>query len=158
QKSPSNYGMSMTSVLVLRVTKVLLLSCVLALAHTDMDAAGQTAPAPASSSAVALYRELLHPSFDVKDVYQLRDVSILLEDLHISISDGTLAFIREVNGRTTGAVFEGVGEVLLVPPNRAERTSLALFTGTAVLEQRFQSAYFRFSDDKIVAELRAGLR
>jgi len=48
--------------------------------------------------------------------------------------------------------------VLLVPPNRAERTSLALFTGSAVLEQRFQSAYLRFSDDQITAGLRAGFR
>jgi hypothetical protein len=150
--------MSMTRVLILRVTKVLLPSLVLTLALAGIGAAGQAAPAPASSSAVALYRELLNPSFDVKDVYQIRDVSILLEDLHISISDGTLAFTREVNGHITGAMFEGVGEILLVPPNRAERTSLALFTGTAVLEQRFQSAYFRFSDDKIAAELRAGLR
>ena len=77
-----------------------------------MNAAGQSA-APASG-AVAIYRDLLNPSFDVKDVYQVRDVSILLEDLHISISDGTMAFMREVNGHITGAVFEGVGEVLLV--------------------------------------------
>ena len=110
------------------------------------------------SGAVALYRELLNPSFDAKDVYQVREVSIMMEDLHISISDGTIAFMREVNGHVTGAVFEGVGEVLLVPPNRAERTSLALFTGSAVLEQRFQSAYLRFADDKIANELKSGLR
>ncbi len=142
----------MKRVFILRVTKVLLLISALG----GMPAAGQ-AVAPASG-AVALYRDLLNPSFDLKDVYRVRDVSILLEDLHISISDGTMAFMREVNGHITGAVFEGVGEVLLVPPNRAERTSLALFTGSAVLEQRFQSAYFRFSDDKAAAELRAGLR
>jgi hypothetical protein len=142
----------MKRVIILRVTKVLLLVFALA----GLSAAGQSTP-PASG-AVALYRDLLNPSFDVKDVYQVRDVSILLEDLHISVSDGTMAFMREVNGHITGAVFEGVGEVLLVPPNRAERTSLALFTGSAVLEQRFQSAYLRFSDDRIVAELRAGLR
>src|SRR5471030_268193 len=144
--------MSMLRVFILRVTKVLLLVSVLA----GISAAGQVA-APASG-AVALYRDLLNPSFDVNDVYQVREISILLEDLHISISDGTMAFMREVNGHVTGAVFEGVGEVLLVPPNRAERTSLALFTGSAVLEQRFQSAYLRFSDNKIVSELRAGLR
>lgn len=142
----------MKRVFILRVTKVLLLISVLA----GISAAGQVA-APASG-AVALYRELLNPSFDVNEVYQVRDVSFLLEDLHISISDGTVAFMREVNGHVTGAVFEGVGEVLLVPPNRAERTSLALFTGSAVLEQRFQSAYLRFSDDKVAQELRAGLR
>jgi Peptidase family M1 domain len=144
--------MSMKRVFILRVTKVLLLLSALGGVHAAAQAA-----APASG-AVALYRDLLSPSFDVKDVYQVRDVSILLEDLHISISDGTMAFMREVNGHVTGAVFEGVGEVLLVPPNRAERTSLGLFTGSAVLEQRFQSAYFRFSDDQVVAELRSGLR
>ncbi|MGZ4878764.1 MAG: hypothetical protein ACXVIO_11225, partial [Candidatus Angelobacter sp.] len=133
--------MSMTRVFILRVTKVLLLISALG----NLRAAGQPAPSP--SSAVALYRELLNPSIDAKDVYQVREVSILLEDLHISISDGTMAFVREVNGHITGAMFEGVGEVLLVPPNRAERTSLALFTGSAVLEQRFHSAYLRFFDD-----------
>src|SRR6476646_9362779 len=144
--------MSMKRVFKLRVTKVLLLVATLA----NLPAAGQAAASP--SSGVALYRDLLNPSLEAKDVYRVRDVSILAEDLHISISDGTIAFVREVNGHITGAMFEGAGEVLLVPPNRAERTSLALFTGSAVLEQRFQSAYLRFSDDKIVAELRAGLR
>src|SRR5258707_15112565 len=146
--------MSMKRVFILRVTKVLVL--VFALALGDIPALGQAAPS--QSGAVALYRELLNPSFDAKDVYQVREVSIMMEDLHISISDGTIAFVREVNGRITGAMFEGVGEVLLVPPNRAERTSLALFTGSAVLEQRFQSAYLRFYDDKTVAELQTGLR
>ena len=137
---------------ILRVTKVLVLGFVLG----NLPAAGQPGVSPSGS--VALYRELLNPSFDAKDVYQVREVSFLLEDLHISLSDGTVAFVREVNGHITGAMFEGVGEVLLVPPNRAERTSLALFTGSAVLEQRFQSAYLRFYDDKTVTELRAGLR
>src|SRR6476659_7655857 len=139
-------------VFILRVTKVLFLILALGNIHALCQAA------PSQSVAVALYRELLHSSCDAKDVYQVREVSIMMEDLHISISDGTIAFVREVNGRITGAMFEGVGEVLLVPPNRAERTSLALFTGSAVLEQRFQSAYLRFADDKIVNNLRAGLR
>jgi hypothetical protein len=142
----------MKRVFILRVTKVLVLAFLLG----NIPALGQAAPP--QSGAVALYRELLNPTFDAKDVYQVREVSIMMEDLHISISDGTLAFVREVNGRITGAMFEGVGEVLLVPPNRAERTSLALFTGSAVLEQRFQSAYLRFADDKIANELRSGLR
>src|SRR6478672_3264918 len=146
--------MSMKRVFIQRVTKVLVL--VFALALANISAWGQAASP--QSGAVALYRELLNPSFEAKDVYQVREVSIMMEDLHISISDGTIAFVREVNGRITGAMFEGVGEVLLVPPNRAERTSLALFTSSAVLEQRFQSAYLRFADDKVAAELKNGLR
>jgi hypothetical protein len=135
-----------------KVTKVLLLISALG---GSVPAAAQTETA---GPAITLYRELLNPAFDLKDIYKVREVSVLREDLHISISDGTMALMRDVNGRVTGAVFEGDGEVLLVPPNRAERTSLALFTGSAVLEQRFQSALFRFSDDKLAQELRAGFR
>lgn len=142
--------MSMTRVFILKVTKVLLLLSAVA----GVKAAAQTPP----SGAVALYRELLNPALNPADVYQVREVSILREDLHISLSDGVMGLVREVNGHVTGAVFEGVGEILLVPPNRAERTSLGLFTGSAVLEQRFQSAYFRFSDDELAAELRSGFR
>src|SRR5207245_8069188 len=47
----------------------------------------------------------------------------------------------------TGAFFEGDGEVLVVPPDQVERASMALFTGAAILEERFVTAYFRFNDD-----------
>jgi hypothetical protein len=148
-----------------KVTKVLLLIFALcglpaAAQAAAQPPAAQTAAAPAATPGpgISLYRELLNPAFDLKDVHKVRDVSILREDLHISISDGTMALMRDVDGHVTGAVFDGEGEVLLVPPNRAERTSLALFTGSAVLEQRFQSALFRFFDDKLAEELRAGFR
>src|SRR5438128_1437445 len=95
------------------VTKVLLPGVALAGANL----AAQTAPPAASKpvGAVALYRELLNPVFSLKDVYQIREVSIQREDLNISLSDGTMALMRAVDGHVTGAVFEGVGEVLLVP-------------------------------------------
>lgn len=112
----------------------------------------------APSSASATYNALLNPVLTASDVHQLRDVSIEREDVHLALSDGTIGLTRAVDGHVTGAVFEGEGEVLLFPPNRAERTSLHLFTGSAVLEQKFTSAYFRFFDDKFVDELRAGFR
>src|SRR6478609_1528732 len=93
--------MSMKRVLILRVTKVLILAALLG----TVCAAGQTAEPATGAGAVVLYRELLNPSLDAKDVYQVREVSILLEDLHISISDGTMAFTREVNGHVAGAVY-----------------------------------------------------
>jgi len=142
------------------VTKVLLLAAALVGANmTGASMAAQAAPsASKTAGAVALYRELLNPVFSPADVYTIREVSIQREDLNISLSDGTIALMRAVDGHVTGAVFEGVGEVLLVPPDRAERTSLALFTQSAVLEQGFASAYFRFFDDKLLDELRAGFR
>ena len=107
----------MKRVFILRVTKVLSLSFALALGN--ISAWGQAAPP--QSGAVALYRELLNPTFDAKDVYQVREVSIMMEDLHISISDGTIGFVREVNGRITGAMFDGMGEVLLREAGRKEQ-------------------------------------
>jgi hypothetical protein len=130
------------------VTKVLLLAGTVAAAQTP-------GPAP---SALATYQALLRLSIAPSDVHQVREVSIQREDVHITISDGVLGLTRAVDGHVTGAVFEGDGEILLVPPNRAERTSLALFTGSAVLEQRFTTAYFRFFDDRLVEDLRAGFR
>lgn len=94
---------------------------------------------------------------DQSRVYRVRDVPIDRAALHISLDNGTIAFTEDVAGRVTGAFFEGEGEVLLAPPNRVERASMALFTGAAILEERFGSAYFRFSDDtyaKLQRELR----
>jgi hypothetical protein len=139
---------------------VLLLGCTFG----NVQALAQAASAAGASRAGAekdvatLYHELLNPVFDTSDVHRVRDVAIDREDLHVTISDGTIGLMRSADGHVTGAVFEGTGEVLLVPPNRAERVSLALFTGSGVLEQSFNSAYLRFFDDKLVADLRAGFR
>src|SRR5262245_19771566 len=132
----------------LLITKVLVLACAFSLAGQE---ASQPAPA-------AIYRDLLNPVLLPGDVHQLRGVNLDREDLHIALSDGIIGFIQAVDGHVTGAVFEGTGEILVVPPNRAERTSLALFTGSAVLEQQFVSAYFRFFDDRLLKELQAGVR
>src|SRR5207245_3380449 len=80
-------------------------------------------------------------------VYHVRELSIDRAAFHIALNDGTIAFTDEVSGRVTGAVFEGDGEILLSPPNQYERASMALFTGAAILEERFATAYFRFNDD-----------
>ncbi len=58
------------------------------------------------------------------------------------MNDGTIAFLQTVDGRITGAFFEGDGEVLVRPPDRQERASLGLFTGEGVLEEKF---YLRLS-------------
>lgn len=149
--------MLMTRLLRSPVTKVLLLFGVVFVALVAVPVAAQT-DTLAARSAVAVYRDLLNPTLNTVDVYQIRGVSVDREDLHVSLSDGMIGLMQSVEGHVTGAIFEGQGEVLLIAPDRAERTSLALFTGSAVLEQKFGSAYFRFFDDKLVEELRAGFR
>ena len=96
---------------------------------------------------VALYQKLATAALDPKGVYSVRDASLDREDLHVTLEDGTIGFLQDVDGRVTGAFFEGSGEILVLPPDQAERASLALFTGTAVMEEKFTSAYLRFNDD-----------
>ena len=58
-------------------------------------------------------------------VYHVRDASIHRPNLDLTLEDGTLAFTEDICGRTTGAFFEGDGEILLQPPNRVERGSMS---------------------------------
>jgi hypothetical protein len=112
---------------------------------------------PQEHSAEALYAQLRTVGLDKSRVYNIREVSLDRAALHITFDDGTIAFTEDVAGRVTGAFFEGEGEVLLAPPNQAERASMMLFTGAAILEQRFVTAYFRFNDNTF-AELQPSLR
>jgi len=87
----------------------------------------------------------------------VRGASLDRSAIHITLEDGTIAFTKDVLGRITGAFFEGDGEVLLAPPNDVERRSMSLFTGMAILEEHFSTAYFRFNDNT-ATELQTGLR
>jgi hypothetical protein len=104
-----------------------------------------------------LYARIRSVGLDPQRVYSVRDASIDRSNLHIDLDDGTLAFTEDVCGRITGAFFEGEGEIRLRPPNPAERGSMALFTGMAMLDEQFTSGYFRFNDD-IAAVLQPSLR
>jgi hypothetical protein len=107
-------------------------------------------------SAAALYRRLGSVGLDATRVYRVRDASIEREDIHLSLNDGVIAFTQAIDGRITGALFEGDGDILISPPDRVERWSLSQFIGAAILEERFTSVYLRFNDD-LFAELQPRL-
>jgi len=94
-----------------------------------------------------LYNALRSVGLDPQRVFKIRDAALDREDVHLWLTDGTIAFTQGVDGRVTGAYFEGDGEVLIRPPDRMERASLGLFINAGVLEEKFSSAYLRFNDD-----------
>lgn len=108
-------------------------------------------------SVVPLYRALQTVGLDPQKTYHIREAAIDREDVHLWMNDGTISFLQGVDGRITGAFFEGDGEVLVRPPDRRERASLGLFIGEGVLEEKFSSAYLRFNDDT-AGELQQYLR
>ena len=145
------------------VTKVLLdfrrlrlaaIFCLACFVVPVVRAGDDTAP---KKPAEALYLQLGQIGLDPSRVYQVRGASLDRSAVHITLEDGTIGFTQDVMGRITGAFFEGDGEVLLTPPDDVERKSMSLFTGMAILEEHFATAYFRFNDDAAV-ELRPDLR
>src|SRR5438270_5662777 len=112
-----------------------------------------TVPGPPESR----YLKLRTAGLDKAQVYQIREAALDRASLHITLDDGTIAFTEDVAGHITGAFFKGYGEVLLAPPTKVERDSMAMFTGGAILEESFSTAYFRFNDD-VYRELKPHLR
>ncbi|HSA92809.1 MAG TPA: M1 family aminopeptidase [Terriglobales bacterium] len=105
------------------------------------------APATPPGPATALYLRLRSVGLDATHVYNVRDAVLDREGVQFIFDDGTIAFTQAVDGHITGAFFEGDGEMLLSPPDQVERASLARFTGSPILTEKFSSAYLRFSDD-----------
>jgi hypothetical protein len=104
-----------------------------------------------------LYRALRSVELDQRKVFHVREATLDRGELHLYLTDGTIAFTRDVQGRVTGAYFEGEGEVLMRPPDLTERASLGLFSGLGVLDEHFAAAYLRFNRD-LEGELKPYLR
>src|SRR5262245_48914694 len=93
--------------------------------------------------AADLARAIRENSFDRDECYRVRDLTVVKEDIRIYLTDGHLIFSKPVAGRRIAAVFTadvegGDGEVLLLPPDRAERRSLAVYTNSPNLDEHFR--------------------
>ncbi|MBI4466269.1 MAG: hypothetical protein HY656_02425 [Acidobacteria bacterium] len=96
---------------------------------------------------------------DTFQTFKVTDIFLERDAVRLHLEHGTLVFLEPVAGQVTGALFEGTGEVLVVPPERAERHQLVKFTGSPILAESFSSAYFRFSDSsaaELLAQIRSG--
>ena len=86
-------------------------------------------------------------AFTVKNLVLRRDAGVF------TLESGTIYLYSPVNGRVTGAVFLGEGLLHVDPPSAMERRQLKEVMKTEVLDQRFTSAVFEFTDDT-AAELK----
>ncbi|MEO8595955.1 MAG: M1 family aminopeptidase [Candidatus Solibacter sp.] len=110
-------------------------------------------PFPAlAGKAADIARAVRENSFDRDECYRVRDLSIIKEDIRVYLTDGYLIFSKPVAGQRTAAVFStdvegGDGEVILLPPDRAERRSLSVFTDSPNLDDHIQAALLLFTGD-----------
>src|SRR5689334_18948139 len=76
----------------------------------------------------------------VKELLLKRDAGTFI--LH----SGTVCFLPPVNGKVTGAVFSGDGQMTLVPPTESETKSLRYLTKEDQFGETFDRLVLRFTD------------
>ncbi len=112
-----------------------------------------------TGTAADLAAEMRAAGIDRDECYKVRDLAFTKEDLRFYLTDGYLAFGKAVDGHRRSAVFlgeeeAGDAEMLLFPPNRTERMSLAKATESPNLNEHFRLAVMVFSDDTYEALLK----
>jgi hypothetical protein len=71
-----------------------------------------------------------------------------------TLRSGEVYFLPPVEGRVTGAVFIGSGEIVLTPPIDVEKNAIAIFTDAPELKDQVSELVMRFSD-KTFDEIKA---
>ncbi len=91
-------------------------------------------------------------TLDPDRCYRVRDLKLTREDAKIFFTEGLLIFAKPIEGAPAAAIFSaqvegGEAEILLIPPTAGERGSLARFTNSPNLEDRFENMLMLFTDD-----------
>jgi hypothetical protein len=105
----------------------------------------------AETTAADLARQVRETAADPEQIYRVRELNFAREDIRIYLTEGYLIFSKPIEGRRLWAAFStdvegGDGEVLLLPPTRSERQSLAGFTQSPNLDEHLRSAFMVFTD------------
>jgi hypothetical protein len=100
----------------------------------------------AAPDAADLMARLSRLELSAGDVREVRNLTLRRDVVSVSFTRGIIAFLEPVDGRVTGAFFLGAGEVLAIPPDEVERRQMDRFTGSPILNERFDAAFLRFTD------------
>ncbi len=125
--------------------RIILATCTLL---ANLAAAGNNPP-----SAAALAAALRQVSLDSTQTYRVRDLELSRGGIKIYLNEGILSFFTPVAGHRIGAVFTAEGaeagdaEIIVLPPLRSERASLASFSKSPNLDEHFHTAIFFFTDN-----------
>ena len=114
-----------------------------------------TDPLLAADEAAGPLQKLSHTlreaKLDPEACYRVRDFAFRRNEVRLFLTEGVLIFRQPVNGVRTAAVFIASeatedAEIVVIPPNRMERRSLASFTGSPNLNEHVSAAVFLFTD------------
>ena len=123
----------------------------LLLAFSAAACAGQL-PAQHSANSNAVYQQLRGLSTG-SEVITVNNLELKRDAATFTFKTGNFSFYSEVNGKGTGAVFRGEGNLHVTPPTAEERHNLTLVNHTEEFDEDFNEAVLRFTDST-AAELR----
>jgi len=108
-------------------------------------------PAEASkSNSDPVYQQLRQQAKTAQDFAgpyaSVNNVVIKREGATFTLRNGEIYFLPPVEGRVTGGVFIGDGEMTVVPPTQVEKNSLKIFTDQPTLIEQFSNLVLRFTD------------
>ena len=109
---------------------------------------------------IAAAQNAAGPAANSDPVYQsLRNLTVGSEAVTVSelklkrdagtfvLHSGVVCFVAPVNGKVTGAVFGGDGNLALQPPDESEIRSLRYLTKESEFNEKFDRLVLRFTDD-----------
>ena len=120
--------------------------------------ASVTVAAAVKANTEATYRQLRKNADESGafsgNVFTVNNLILKKDAATFTLKSGELYFLAPVEGRVTGAVFLGDGELTLTPPTESEKSSLSIFIDDKVLTEQFNELVLRFTD-KTFEELKA---
>src|ERR1041385_8477108 len=80
------------------------------------------------------------------EAVSVKDFELKRDAATFHLHSGTVCFVTQVNGKVTGAVFVGDGNMVLDPPIPIERSSLKLLTKGDEFVEQYEHLVLRFTD------------
>jgi hypothetical protein len=111
-------------------------------ASAPITPSGAAHPANADKTYAALRADL-----PAGDGIAVKDMTLKREGAVFHFEEGSFYFYTPVEGRVTGAVFEGKGSFELAPESKSEQKSLALLVKSPQMTEDFSTVVLRFTDD-----------
>jgi len=126
-----------------RLSVILVFGVVLALNLTSF-AQSEAAPAVGGNSD-ANYQQLRNIALSGESV-TVNNLVLKRDAGTFTFRSGMFCFVAPVQGKVTGAVFNGEGNFSVVPPIASEKHSIALLTKEPKLDENFSDLVLRFTD------------
>jgi Peptidase family M1 domain len=100
---------------------------------------------PSGPNSDPIYQQLRNVSLGGEAV-TVNNLEIKRDAASFHLHSGTICFLAPVQGRVTGAIFEGDGNLVIDPPLKTEAGSLRLLTREDEFSEMFNHMLLRFTD------------